>query len=165
MRNILLLAFLILSATLISCTSENNPSVGFVSAEQFEGFEWHIGTDEFVKLVTDLDEAWKVYDFEEMSPFFSDTVNIITYDGLEFDSFEAFAENIEQDPNEYKWELTSVYSVDLNPETGGEHVHANFAIESTDPSGDIDSYFLHEHYYIIDGKIIWLHQYKRDNLD
>ena len=81
------------------------------------------------------------------------------------DSFDAFAENIEQDPNEYEWELVSVYSVDLNPEAGGEHVHANFAIESTDPSGDIDSYFLHEHYYIIEGKIIWLVQYKRDNLD
>ena len=165
MKHYLLLACLILSAALISCTSENNPSVGFVSAEQFEGFEWHIGTDEFVKLVTDLDEAWKVYDFEEMSPFFSDTVNIITYDGLEFDSFEAFAENIEQDPNEYEWELTSVYSVDFNPEAGGEHVHADFAIESTNPSGDVDSYFLHEHYYIIEGKIIWLHQYKRDNLE
>lgn len=165
MKNSVYTIGLLIATTLISCSSNTSPSVGFVSAEEFEGFEWHIGTDEFVDLVTDLDDAWRVYDFEMMSPFFSDTVSIITYDGKEFDSFDAFAQNIEQDPNEYRWIMTSVFSVDLNPEAGGEHVHANFAIESTDPSGVIDSYFLHEHYYIIDGKIVWLYQYKRENVD
>ena len=165
MKRFYTIASIILVVALASCSTDTSQSVGFVSAEQFDGFEWHIGTDEYVDLVTDLDEAWEVYDFEKMSPFFSDTVTILTYDGLAFNSFEDFATNIEQDPNEYQWEMVSVYSVDLNPDAGGEHVHANFAIESTNPSGEVDAYALHEHYYIIDGKIIWLHQYKREILD
>lgn len=160
-----LLSFILLSVVAISCSMEKQTSVGFVSAEEFEGFGWHIGTDAFVDVILDLDEAWRTNDYENMSSFFSDTTTIVTYDGIVFDSFGDFAQHLEEDPNQISWELMSIYSVDLNPETGGEHVHAYFSIESTNPNGEVDTYFLHEHYYIIDGKIVWYFQYKREQLD
>jgi hypothetical protein len=164
MKKLQLLAVSLL-VVFASCTKQDTPSVGFVTAEQFQGFEWHIGTPEYVKVVTDLDQAWILNDYEKMASFFSDTTTIITHDGLEFDSFEGFSSHLENDPNTYEWQLMSIYSVDLNPETGGEHVHATFAISSTLPSGDVDTYTIHEHYYIIEGKIVWLYQYKREQLD
>jgi hypothetical protein len=164
MKKLKLLA-LSLFVIIASCAKQDSPSVGFVSGEEFQGFEWHIGTSEYVKVVTDLDQAWIVNDYEKMSSFFSDTTTIITYDGLMFDSFRGFSNHLQDDTSEYEWEIVSIYSVDLNPETGGEHVYATLAITSTLSSGDIDTYNILEHYYIIDGKIVWLYQYKQDQPD
>ena len=62
------------------------------------------------------------------------------------------------------WSYNYAYSVDLDPEIGGEHVQAGFSITypATEDSEERVDY-QHESYYVVDGKIITLNQYSIRN--
>ena len=69
-----------------------------------------------------------------------------------------------RDSSNVSWSYDYAFSVDLNPETGGEHVQAGFSITypATEDSEERVDY-QHESYYVVDGKIITLNQYSIRN--
>ena len=62
-----------------------------------------------------------------MRPFFADSVSITTSRGERFTTADAYFDDMKKrDYNNFSWELLSIYSVDIKPNVGGEHVQAYF---------------------------------------
>ncbi len=166
MKNLLIVAAL---ALLVSCNSAETETV---SADRSIGFntmlpelKWHLGTEEAVKVVKDLDKVWAAKDYEAMKTFFADTAVCMLEDGRVAKSPEEFVAMISEDDdgNDVSWTFDYAYSVDLDPTKGGEHVQAGFTGTSTVDGVETKKYY-HESYYVIEGKIVMYRQYKMDIL-
>ena len=99
-----------------------------------------------------------------MRSFFADSVKVWRPNGVYTDTFDSFIESL-NDGSNVTWSYNYAFSVDLNPEIGGEHVQAGFSITypATEDSEERVDY-QHESYYILDGKIITLNQYSIRNV-
>jgi hypothetical protein len=62
------------------------------------------------------------------------------------------------------WDLISIYSVDISPNKGGEHVGAWFNMKYTDSVGKVSEWKGFESYYVVDGKVVWLDQFRQDSI-
>jgi len=158
MKNSILLMFTI--TLLLSSCDTNTPerNIGFVTGDNSE-LQWHLGTQEAIDVVTTVDSLWKNQDYEGMREFFADTVKVLRPNGTYTNSFDSFIESL-SDGSNVTWSYDYAFSVDLDPEVGGEHVQAGFSVTypgTNDSDERID--YQHESYYIVDGKIITLNQY------
>ncbi len=145
---------------LLSSCDTNTPerNIGFVTGDNSE-LQWHLGTQEAIDVVTTVDSLWKNQDYEGMREFFADTVKVLRPNGTYTNSFDSFIESL-SDGSNVTWSYDYAFSVDLDPEVGGEHVQAGFSVTypgTNDSDERID--YQHESYYIVDGKIITLNQY------
>ena len=145
---------------LLSSCDTNTPerNIGFVTGDNSE-LQWHLGTQEAIDVVTTVDSLWKNQDYEGMREFFADTVKVLRPNGTYTNSFDSFIESL-TDGSNVTWSYDYAFSVDLDPEVGGEHVQAGFSVTypgTNDSDERID--YQHESYYIVDGKIITLNQY------
>ena len=145
---------------LLSSCDTNTPerNIGFVTGDNSE-LQWHLGTQEAIDVVTTVDSLWKNQDYEGMREFFADTVKVLRPNGTYTNSFDSFIETL-SDGSNVTWSYDYAFSVDLDPEVGGEHVQAGFSVTypgTNDSDERID--YQHESYYIVDGKIITLNQY------
>ncbi len=158
MKNSILLMFTI--TLLLSSCDTNTPerNIGFVTGDNSE-LQWHLGTQEAIDVVTTVDSLWKNQDYEGMREFFADSVKVLRPNGTYTNSFDSFIESL-SDGSNVTWSYDYAFSVDLDPEVGGEHVQAGFSVTypgTNDSDERID--YQHESYYIVDGKIITLNQY------
>ena len=165
MKNLIKLFILTTALSLGACNSPER-SVGFATGEGPNGtdlsqLQFHLGTQETVDIVTDLDKLWAAGDWEAMRPYFSDTFQYNKPDGTMLNSFDEFVESNTSGP-EVTWTINNAFSVDLAPDMGGELVHANFTI--TYPETGV-SHEQHEMYYIVQGQIMGIWQYKMDIID
>ena len=137
-------------------------AIGFVTGENSE-LQWHLGTQEAIDVVTTVDELWNNQDYEGMRPYFADSVEVWRPNGFYTNTFDSFVESLGGGSN-VTWSYDYAFSVDLNPEVGGEHVQAGFTITypATEDSEERVNY-QHESYYIVDGKIITLRQHSIRN--
>ena len=106
---------------------------------------------------------WTNQDYEAMRPYFADSVKVWRPNGVYTDTFDSFIESLNNGSN-VSWSYNYAYSIDLDPEIGGEHVQAGFSITypaTEDSEGRVD--YQHESYYVVDGKIITLNQYSIRN--
>ena len=145
---------------LLSSCDTNTPerTIGFVTGDNAE-LQWHLGTQEAIDVVTSVDALWNNQDYEGMREFFADSVKVLRPNGTYTNSFDSFIESL-NDGSNVSWSYDYAFSVDLDPEVGGEHVQAGFSVTypGTDDSDERIDY-QHESYYIVDGKIITLNQY------
>ena len=145
---------------LLSSCNTNTPerTIGFVTGDNAE-LQWHLGTQEAIDVVTSVDALWKNQDYEGMRPYFADSVKVLRPNGTYTNSFDSFIESL-SDGSNVSWSYNYAFSVDLDPEVGGEHVQAGFSVTypGTDDSDERIDY-QHESYYVVDGKIITLNQY------
>ena len=161
MKNSILLLFSLF--LLLSCeTNMPERAIGFVTGENSE-LQWHLGTQEAIDVVTTVDELWNNQDYEGMRPYFADSVEVWRPNGFYTNTFDSFVESLGGGSN-VTWSYDYAFSVDLNPEVGGEHVQAGFTITypATEDSEERVNY-QHESYYIVDGKIITLRQHSIRN--
>ena len=145
---------------LLSSCNTNTPerTIGFVTGDNAK-LQWHLGTQEAIDVVTSVDALWKNQDYEGMRPYFADSVKVLRPNGTYTNSFDSFIESL-SDGSNVSWSYNYAFSVDLDPEVGGEHVQAGFSVTypGTDDSDERIDY-QHESYYVVDGKIITLNQY------
>ena len=158
MKNSILL---ILTMTLLLSSCDTNTperTIGFVTGDNAE-LQWHLGTQQAIDVVTTVDALCKNQDYEGMREFFADSVKVLRPNGTYTNSFDSFVESL-SDGSNVSWSYDYAFSVDLDPEAGGEHVQAGFSVTypGTDDSDERIDY-QHESYYIVDGKIITLNQY------
>lgn len=134
-------------------------SIGFLTA--FEDSKWYLGTEEAINVVKELDKVWAARNFEAMKPYLSDTAKFWFDDGRIANSPDEFIAMLQEDDEESVgiWTFDYVFSVDINPETGGEHVQAGFTGTAPNEEGVEVQTKYHESYYIIQGKIVWWNQY------
>lgn len=164
MKNLLLVVFLLL---FISCnTNKTEVAPAEERAIGFSTFlpelKWHLGTEDPIQMVKDLDKIWAERDYEAMRPFFADTAKFYFDDGKIANSPDEFITILKEGnaDSESSWTFDYAFSVDLDPSTGGEHVQAGFS-GSTVKDSITTKKIYHESYYIIQGKIITWNQYTR----
>jgi hypothetical protein len=169
MRNLLVLAVI---ALMVSCNSAE-PETTTVEVERKIGFntmlpdlKWHLGTEDAVTLVKELDKVWAAQNYDEMGKFFADTATFYFEDGKKAESPNEFIAMLKEESEgvDISWTFDYAFSVDLDPTRGGEHVQAGFTGTGETEEGESKKYY-HESYYVIDGKIVIWRQYSMDISD
>lgn len=157
------LLFFSLSLALLSCqTASPEREIGYHPNKDKDVVNtgWYLGTDAAIDVVVALDKVWKERDFETMATFFADSVRITTSRGQRYYTAEAFFAPMKERKNpSLSWELMSIHSVDIKPNTGGEHVMARFKNTWKDSLGNDRISNSFESYYVVDGKVVWLDQF------
>ena len=120
--------------------------------------KWHLGTEAAIDVVKELDKLWSVNNYEGMRPLLADTATFYFADGRSAGSPDEFIRMLAEDESNDTWTFFVAYSVDLDPESGGEYVMAGFEGISVN-DGDTTKTDYHERYYILHGKIISWNQY------
>ena len=180
----LIIAIIILSAISYSCNNsavqrmsekinpeEPERAVGMSDWAGVEDMKWHIGTQDAVDVAKNMDSAWRAKDYETMRTFISDTATITATNGFTFDSPDEFIESrkrrdsvITSNGATFDWKFTNLFSVDLDPTTGGEHVHADYYGMYT-KDGKEDNFRVMNRYYVIDGKIVVWNSYSQEIIE
>ena len=161
----LIITIAILTAFVYSCNNsavqrmmeepvEPERAVGMSDWAGVKDMKWHIGTQEAVDVAKNMDSAWKARDWETMRNFISDTAKITASNGYTFASPDDFIENrkrldsvMASDGATFDWKFTNLFSVDLNPSAGGEHVHADYYGMYT-KDGKEDNFRVMNRYYV-----------------
>ena len=162
-----LLKLLVVSLIFTACTQQKTEPVkermiGFHPNAAAQDLQWHLGTQKAIDRVVELDKIWLSRNFEGMREFFVDTVKVTNPDGKVTTSFEDFKSAMEAEDPSVSWEFIYAFSVDIDPSLGGEHVQAGFKVSVPGEDDAIDQFNIHESYFIQDGKIITLSQFKQD---
>lgn len=159
-------------AAMVSCNSAE-PGTNTVEVERAIGFntmlpelQWHLGTEDAITLVKEFDKVWAAENYDEMGKFFADTAVFFFEDGKKAESPEEFIAILkeESEDDDVSWTFDYVYSVDLDPTRGGEHVQAGFTGTGSPKEGENKKQY-HESYYVVDGKIVMWRQYSMDIAD
>jgi hypothetical protein len=167
MKNLTVILLLVLAISCQENTANENEgenqaemdkerSIGFIA--DLPDSKWHLGQENAVEVVKKFDGLWGAKDFEAMRPFLSDTLKYYFADGRKGDSPDGFIQILTDDASDDTWTFDFAYSVDLDPEIGGEHVQAAFTGYAI-ADGDTTTTYYHESYYIIQGKITWWNQF------
>jgi len=180
----LIIAIVILAVISYSCNNsavqrmsekinpeEPERAVGMSDWAGVEDMKWHIGTQDAVDVAKNMDSAWKAKDYETMRTFISDTATITATNGFTFDSPDEFIESrkrqdsvITSNGATFDWKFTNLFSVDLDPTTGGEHVHVDYYGMYT-KDGKEDNFRVMNRYYVIDGKIVVWNSYSQEIIE
>ena len=163
----LILTILILAAISYSCNNSavqrmmESPerSVGMSTWEGVEEMKWHLGTEDAIEVVKTFNNAWRSRDYETLRGVCSDTVQFTSGNG-NVSNIDEFVQNrMNSDSRRdslgatFNWKSTNLFSVDLDPTWGGEHVHVYVDAEYTE--GDVvDRFRAINSVYVIDGKIV-----------
>ena len=165
MKKLLLFSFLLV--VIASCQEPvKERQIGFHpnQDEDVKNTGWYLGTQEAIDVVVALDKVWKERKFDEAATFFADSVRITRANGKRYASATQFLNEIEANENSKRitWDLRSIHSVDLSPDQGGAHVQANFRMKYTDSIGNETEWTSMESYYVVDGKVVWLSQFRQN---
>jgi len=150
---------------------EPERAVGMSDWAGVEDMKWHIGTQEAVDVAKNMDSAWKARDYETMRTYISDTAKITASNGFTFNSPDEFITSRKNQDSKrdslgatFDWKFINLFSVDLDPTTGGEHIHADYyGVYKQD--GKEDNFRVMNRYYIIDGKIMVWNSYFQDIIE
>ena len=153
-----------------SCDTGNN-SIGLSNwSDDGKVYKWHLGTENAVDVAINVDKAMQNRDYTLLRNFLSDTVSITASNGVKQD-FESFItrrleiDSIVDSRNaSLKWEFSNIYSVDLDPTRGGEHVSVTYSGEYKDENGK-DTWNSINRYYVMDGKVVWWNTFNQDIID
>jgi len=137
-------------------TPAEERSIGFNT--NLPDLKWHLGTEAAIQIVKDFDALWANNNYDAMLPMLADTAIFNFADGRKAASPTEFIEILKADENSDPWTFNYAFSVDLDPEIGGEHVQAGFTGMEI-KENDTTKTRYHESYYIIQGKIIMWNQY------
>ena len=153
-----------------SCDINNN-SVGLSTwSDDGKVYKWHLGTESAVDVAANLDKAMKDKDYTLLRNFLSDTVRITSSDGTVYNADSFIKRRIEIDSilesrsASLNWQYSNIFSVDLDPSRGGEHVHVNYSGKYEDENG-IDTWNSINRYYVIEGKVVWWDTFTQDIIE
>ena len=174
----LIIAIIILSGISYSCNNsavqrmmeDPERSVGMSTWEGVEDMKWHLGTQDAIEVVKTFNNAWQSRDYETLRSVCSDTVQFTSGNGKTNNIDEFVQVRIDADSRRdslgatFTWKSTNLFSVDLDPTFGGEHVNVYVDAEYTE--GDlVDRFRAINHAYVIDGKIVRWGFYGQDIID
>jgi|TARA_B100000929_G_scaffold118355_1_gene93787 hypothetical protein len=174
----LIITIIILSGISYSCNNsavqrmmeDPERSVGMSTWEGVEDMKWHLGTQDAIEVVKTFNNAWQSRDYETLRSVCSDTVQFTSGNGKTNNIDEFVQVRIDADSRRdslgatFTWKSTNLFSVDLDPTFGGEHVNVYVDAEYTE--GDlVDRFRAINHAYVIDGKIVRWGFYGQDIID
>ena len=170
MKKINLLSLLCVLFLFASCDTSNK-SVGLSNwSDDGKVYKWHLGTESAVDVAANLDKAMKDKDYTLLRNFLSDTVRITSSNGTVYNADSFIKRRIEIDSilesrsASLNWQYSNIFSVDLDPSRGGEHVHVNYSGKYEDETG-IDTWNSINRYYVIEGKVVWWDTFTQDIIE
>ena len=161
-----LVATVFIALTLFSC-SPTERSVGFTNwSDDGTPYKFHLGTEQSISVVKKFDELLQSKNYDLLYEHFSDSATF-TYHNGEQNTLKQFIDlNLQRDStltanNEtLKWEPQNAFSVDLDPDMGGEHV--NMLYLATYESDESKSqFYANLWFYVREGKIVTLRQFNQ----
>jgi|TARA_X000000950_G_scaffold171858_1_gene209389 hypothetical protein len=160
----------LLTFILFSCqTSQSEREIGFHPNpnEDVKNTGWYLGTQEAIDVVLELDKVWKERKYDEATTFFADSVRITAPNGKRFLSASDFMNGFKENENAERitWDISSISSLDISPNQGGEHVGAWFNMKYTDSLDKVTEWKGYESYYVVDGKVVWLDQFRQNPIN
>ena len=175
MKNIISIAVLICSITLVSCVPSppcETPVNGFLTGTSKQ---MQMGNADAVKVFKQLDIAWAKLDYEKMKTFIADAAYLSFDDGFVATTPQEFITKIKTEVarteaagNNYEWTTNYAFALALtddgDPETTsdtGDWVNAQFTSKTTNPDSEIDSEVIYEYYHIVDEKVTQWNQFKK----
>jgi hypothetical protein len=175
MKNIISIAVLICSITLVSCVPSppcETPVNGFLTGTSKQ---MQMGNADAVKVFKQLDIAWAKLDYEKMKTFIADAAYLSFDDGFVATTPQEFIAKIKTEVarteaagNNYEWTTNYAFALALtddgDPETTsdtGDWVNAQFTSKTTNPDSEIDSEVIYEYYHIVDKKVTQWNQFKK----
>ena len=159
------------SLFIVSCNSPER-SIGMTNwTDDGTEFKFYLGTEEAIDVVRNWDKLQSESKWNESLELFADTATVTYQTGQTVKASEMTEMARKRDSNmnannvDYSWTLQGAFSVDLDPSSGGEHVHADLLGTFTDQDGNIDNFRVMNRYYIIDGKIVMWNSYSQEIVD
>ena len=177
----IIITITILTAFMYSCNNsavqrmmeepvEPERSVGMSTWAGVEDMKWHLGTQDAIEVVKAFNNAWQSRDYETLRSVCSDTVQFTSGNGNTNTIDEFVQVRIDADARRdslgatFTWKSTNLFSVDLDPTFGGEHVNVYVDAEYTE-GNLVDRFRAINHAYVIDGKIVRWGFYGQDIID
>ena len=151
---------------IVSCNSPER-SIGMTTwTDDGTEYKYYLGTDEAINIVAGFNDAWQSKDFDKMKDYCADSLTLTQGNGVAvaIDKFiEELKENeLERQENSitFEWKTDQMFSVDLDPKIGGEHVYADYIMNYDDgeQKGGVNAEL---RFYIIDGKIVTVNQFNQ----
>ena len=170
MKKFDLLSLLCVLFLFTSCNNSDK-SVGLSNwSDDGKVYKWHLGTENAVNVAVNVDKAMKERDYNLLRNFLSDTASITTSNGVNYNLDTFITRRLEIDSivdsrnATLEWELSNVYSVDLDPSRGGEHVSVTYLGKYEDENGK-NTWNSINRYYVIEGKVVWWNTFNQDIID
>ena len=142
-------------------------SVGFTTwSDDGTELKYHLGTEASISVVKKFDQLLQEKNYTELNQIFSDTAQFIYHNGVRNSLNEFINLNIRRDSslaanNEtLKWEPQNVFSVDLDPSSGGEHVNMMYLATYESPETK-SQFYANLWLYVLNGKIVRVNQYNQ----
>ncbi len=157
------ISFIIL---IMSCTPTER-SIGMTTwSDNDTEFKFHLGTENAVNVVKKYDEYFNNSDWDKAIEIFADTAKITYFNGQKVSPQELIEMSRLRDSSfkannvDYKWNLQNLYSVDIDPTRGGEHVTADYNVTYDDGKEKMQFNSILR-FYVIEDKIIWVNQFNQ----
>ena len=156
---------------MVSCNSPER-SIGMTTwTDDGTEYKYYLGTDEAINIVKGFNDAWQSKEFDKMKDYCADSLTLTRGDGvgIAIDKFiEELKENeLERQENSitFEWKTDQMFSVDLDPKIGGEHVHVYVSAKWVNDTVT-NAFRGINRAYVIDGKIVdWEGFYRSENND
>ena len=162
-RILFTISFIIL---IMSCTPTER-SIGMTTwSDNDTEFKFHLGTENAVNVVKKYDEYFNNSDWDKAIEIFADTAKITYFNGQKVSPQELIEMSRLRDSSfkannvDYKWNLQNLYSVDIDPTRGGEHVNADYNVTYDDGKEKMQFNSILR-FYVIEDKIIWVNQFNQ----
>ena len=130
MKKIKSIFYLVLTVFfIVSCNSPER-SIGMTTwTDDGTEYKYYLGTDEAINIVAGFNDAWQSKNFDKMKVFCADSLTLTQGDGVAI-GIDKFIEELKENESErqknsitFEWNTDQMFSVDLDPKIGGEHVH------------------------------------------
>lgn len=164
---IIKITFLFIASFLVVNCSSPERSIGMTTwSDDGTEFKFYLGTENAVDVVKKYDELFNNKEWDTAMGVFADTASITYYNGVKVTPKEMIEMSRVRDSNfvanniDYKWNLESVFSVDLDPSRGGEHVSADYNVTYDDGEEQMEFNTILR-FYVIGDKIVWVNQFNQ----
>ena len=151
---------------IFSCNTPER-SVGMTTwTDDGTEFKFYLGTDKAIDVVKQYDDLLISKEWDKALEIFADTAKVIYYNGQTVSPKELIEMSRVRDSNfvandiDYNWNLVGLFSVDLDPSRGGEHISADYNVTYDDGEEQMEFNSILR-FYVIDNKIVTINQFNQ----
>ena len=150
----------------VSC-QDTNRSVGYTNwSDDDTQYKYHLGTESSIEVVKKFDKLVQEKKYDKLRKIFNDTVTFTYYNGVKNTLDEFIDLNVKRDSSlladqaTLKWESQSIFSLDLDPSSGGEHVNMLY-LTTYENKEETSQFYANLWFYVINGKIANVNQFNQ----
>ena len=164
-----ILSILTIALFFASCNSPER-SIGMTTwTDDGSEYKFYLGTDKAIDVVKQYDNLFNSKEWDKAVEIFADTAKVTYFNGQTVTPKELIEMSRVRDSNfvandiDYKWNLVGLFSVDIDPSIGGEHISADYNVTYDDGEEQMEFNSILR-FYVIDNKIVSVNQFNQSVL-